>query len=191
MRHPSLHIIQDEHRALAAMLSSVALLMSEHRNNDTPPPFEVLRAMLFYMDEFPERLHHRKESQLLFPKIRARSSEAAAALDRLDHDHASGEKAIRDLEHALLAYEMLGTSRRAAFEQALTRYIDFYRDHMRMEEEVVLPLAQKVLNDEDWKELDAAFEQNRDPLLGHAPDGEYAALFQHIVQIAPAPVGLG
>ncbi|MEO8299760.1 MAG: hemerythrin domain-containing protein [Burkholderiales bacterium] len=191
MRHTSLHIIQDEHRALAAMLSSVVLLMSEHHHNGTPPPFTVLRAMLFYMDEFPERLHHRKESQLLFPKIRARSSEGAASLDRLDHDHASGEKAIRDLEHALVAYEMLGASRRAAFEQALTRYVDFYRDHMRLEEDVVLPLAQKVLTEADWVELDAAFEQNRDPLLGHAPDGEYAALFHHIVQIAPAPVGLG
>jgi hypothetical protein len=31
------------------------------------PPFDVLRAMLFYIDEFPERLHHTKESELLFP----------------------------------------------------------------------------------------------------------------------------
>jgi hypothetical protein len=36
-----------------------------------PPPFDVLRAMLFYIDEFPERLHHTKESELLFPKLRA------------------------------------------------------------------------------------------------------------------------
>jgi hemerythrin-like domain-containing protein len=28
--------------------------------------FDVLRAMLFYVDEFPERLHHPKESALLY-----------------------------------------------------------------------------------------------------------------------------
>ena len=34
--------------------------------------FALLRAMLFYVDEFPERLHHHKEDELLFPRVRAR-----------------------------------------------------------------------------------------------------------------------
>jgi hemerythrin-like domain-containing protein len=28
----------------------------------------VLRSMMFHIDEFPERLHHPKETELLFPK---------------------------------------------------------------------------------------------------------------------------
>jgi len=191
MQHSSLQIIHDEHRALAAMLSSVTLLLDEHRRKGTLPPFNVLRAMLFYIDEFPERLHHRKESNLLFPLIRQRSAEAADVLDRLDRDHAQGEKAIRDLEHSLLAFEMLGESRRHDFEQAMSRYISSYREHMAIEEEKVLPLALKVFTEADWLQLDAAFAANRDPLLGHAPDKAYEALFHHIVQIAPAPIGLG
>lgn len=191
MQHTSLQIIHDEHRSLAAMLSSVSMLLAEHRRKGTLPPFDVLRAMLFYIDEFPERLHHRKETELLFPLIRQRSTESAEVLDRLDRDHAQGEKAIRDLEHALLAFEMLGESRRGDFEQAISRYITAYRDHMATEEEQVLPLALKVLTAADWQQLDAAFAANRDPLLGHSPDKDYEALFHHIVQIAPAPIGLG
>lgn len=190
-QHPTLQIIHDEHRAIAAMLTSISLLLAEHRRKGTLPPFDVLRAMLFYLDEFPEQLHHRKESELLFPLIRQRSAEAASVLDRLDLEHTAGEKNIRDLEHALLAFEMMGDARRAAFEQAIAAYITHYREHMATEEERILPLAQQVLTETDWQQLDKAFTGHQDPLLGHPPAKDYQTLFHHIVQIAPAPIGLG
>lgn len=191
MSHPALTIIRDEHGALSAMLRSLSMLLAEHRRHGSLPDFSVLRAMLFYVDEFPERLHHTKETELLFPKLRARCPEVAPVLDRLDRDHARGEKAIRDLEHDLLAFEVLGEPRRAAFEQAVERYIEFYLSHMRVEEEEVLPLAMKNLTAEDWAELDAAFLANRDPLTGHEPSDQYRPLFSKIVLSAPAPIGLG
>ena len=40
--------------------------------------FSTLRAMLFYIDEFPERLHHPKESDLLFPEAGAAGARADA-----------------------------------------------------------------------------------------------------------------
>lgn len=191
MQHPTLTVIRDEHAALSAMLRSLLLLLARHRQQGTLPDFGVLRAMVFYVDEFPEKLHHRKESELLFPALRARTPLSRAVLDRLDEDHARGERAIRDLEHALLAFEMMGESRRDAFEAAAQRYVDFYLAHMTIEEQDILPLAERVLTPEDWARLDEAFGANRDPLTGHAPTDEYRALFSRIVNIAPAPIGLG
>lgn len=195
MLHLASNIICAEHRALSAMLRSIVLLLSEHRRRSTLPDFSVLRAMLFYVDEFPERLHHPKESTLLFPKLRARSAEAAEVLDRLDHEHACGERSIRDLEHDLLGFEMMGETsqgeeRRRRFETSMQKYVDFYLEHMRIEETQVLPLAERVLTEADWAELDAAFQQNRDPLVGHEPDGEYRPLFKKIRKLA-VPIGLG
>jgi hemerythrin-like domain-containing protein len=191
MSHAALSIIRDEHAALAAMLRSVLLLLSQHRRLGTLPDFAALRAMLFYMDEFPEQRHHRKESELLFPKLRARTAEANHVLDRLDQDHARGERAIRDLEHALLGFEMMGEPRREAFEQAAQQYADFYFQHMSLEEKQVMPLAERALTEQDWAELDEAFAANRDPLTGHQPDDDYRQLFSRIVNALPAPLGLG
>jgi len=179
MRHHALDVIRDEHQALAA------------RREKQLPPFDVLRAMMFYIDEFPERLHHTKESELLFPKLRERAPEMGEVLDRLDRDHATGERAIRDLEHALLAFEVMGESRREAFEQATERYINAYLDHMAREETDVLPAAKRLLTEADWTELDAAFAANKDPLTGHEPEDDYRALFSRIVNALPAPLGLG
>ena len=188
---PAIRIIREGHQALSAMLSSLHLLLRQHRQDGSPARFDVLRAMLFYIDEFPERLHHRKETDLLFPLIRARSDSAAEILDKLDRDHGVGERAIRDLEHTLLAWEMLGEPRRELFEQAVERYLSFYLKHMQLEEEIVLPLALQVLEASDWVVLDEAFGENRDPLTGHTPSAEYEQLFSRIVRTAPAPIGLG
>ena len=192
MRPLTLDVIHDEHHALAAMLRSLLMLLTHARRAGTAPDFGVLRAMLFYVDEFPERLHHTKESTLLFPRLRQRVPELAAVLDRLDQEHARGEAAIRELEHALLAYEVMGDpTRRDAFEAAAERYVGFYLDHMRIEETEVLPAATRHFTPADWAELDAAFAANRDPLTGHEPDDAYRPLFQKILMQAPAPIGLG
>ncbi len=192
MNHESIRIIHDEHAALAAMLQSLRMLVQRGPGNEPAQFFDVLRAMLFYIDEFPERLHHTKETELLFPPVRARAPHLRETLDKLDQDHAHGEAAVRELQHLLLAWELLGESRRAAFEQASERYLDFYLAHMRTEETVVMPEAEKVLTAEDWQALDAAFATNCDPLTGRYPrDPVYDRLFTRIVMRAPSPIGLG
>jgi len=167
------------------------MLLAEYRRKSSPPDFGLLRAMLLHVDEFPEKLHHTKEGELLFPLLRARSPEAAEVLDRLDREHANGEKAIRDLEHDLLVFEVLGGARGADLERAVNRYVEFYLAHMAVEETEVLPLAKRVLGASDWLEIDAAFLKNRDPLTGHEPDDVYSPLFTRIAMSMPAPIGLG
>jgi hemerythrin-like domain-containing protein len=188
MKRKAVDVIRAEHEALGAILSTLRAMVS---GDDTAPlDFAALRAMLVYIAEFPEKLHHVKESRVLFPMIRQRAREAEDILSMLDRDHAAGEAAIRGLEHELLAYEMLGPSRRATFVDSLERYVKFYFEHMRLEETQVLPLAERVLTDDDWKEIDAAFHANRDPLTGHAADEPYRELFSRIATSTPAPFGL-
>lgn len=188
----SLQIIRDEHASLAAMLQSMRQLVAQGPDSGRRNFFDVVRAMLFYIDEYPERLHHPKESNLLFPRVIKASPQVLGAIDRLERDHMYSEKAARELQHLLLAWELLGPSRRQDFVDALGKYVDFYLDHMKLEEELILPEAEKVLGPQDWTEIDAAFEQNADPLTGQypAPAG-YETLFGMIVQTAPAPIGLG
>lgn len=190
MTPATLKILRDEHGALSAVLRSMSMLVADARRRNATPDFHALRAMLFYVDEFPEKLHHKKESSLLFPLLRQRTQEAAPVLDKLDRDHAQGEHAIRELEHLLIGWEMLGEPRRAAFEQALERYVNFYLSHMRVEETEILPLAERALTEDDWRTLDAAFGQHRDALTGREPDAAFRGLFRTIVNTTPAPIGL-
>jgi len=192
MRHTSLQIIRDEHSSLAAMLQSMRMMVERGPADKPENFFDVMRAMLFYIDEFPERLHHPKESNLLFPRVAKAAPHVIGTVDRLERDHMRSEKSVRDVQHLLLSWELLGESRHQTFNDAFKQYVDAYLEHMRLEEEVILPEAEKVLTEADWKELDAAFERNCDPLTGkYPPDPAYDRLFTRIVMRAPAPIGLG
>jgi hemerythrin-like domain-containing protein len=196
MPHATLTVIRQEHRALSAMLRAISLLLGEHRRHGTLPDFSALRAMLFYVDEFPEKLHHPKETQLLFPRLRGHGTHSDAVLDRLALDHTRGEHAIRELEHALIGFEMMGETeqreaRRAVFEATMNKYIGFYLDHMHTEEIEILPLAEAVLGPADWAELDAAFLTNRDPLTGFEASEAYRPVFNKILRTLPVAGGMG
>ncbi len=191
-QHNALQIIRDEHASLAAMLQSMRMMVQRGPADDRRNFFDVLRAMLFYIDEFPERLHHPKESNLLFPKVVKLAPRVMCAIDKLERDHLNSEKAARDLQHLLLAWELLGASRRQAFEEAFGKYVNFYLEHMNLEETVILPEAVRCFSEEDWCVLDAAFAENADPLTGHyPPTREFEKLFSLIVTRAPSPIGLG
>lgn len=191
MSHLTLQIIRNEHAAVAAVLRSLSMMIAHGPRDERPRFFEVMRAMLFYIDEFPERLHHPKESALLFPKVIAGAPELVPVLERLEADHIDGERKVRELQHLLLAWELVGESRRGAFEKAAEDYVQFYLEHMRTEEAQILPAAQRVLTAVQWQELDTAFAQERDPLAGGTRDPIYERLFQHIVMTAPSPIGVG
>ena len=177
-------------------MRSIGLLLTESRRHGIDPDWKVLRAMLFYIDEFPEKVHHTKESALLFPLLRERSTVLASVLERLDRDHASSHRAILDLEHEVLALEMMSEAphakaRLADFEARMHGYIASYLDHIRVEEVEVLPVADEVLGAGDWLELDAAFMQNRDPLTYRQGGDAFRPLFKRILMTLPAPLGLG
>jgi hemerythrin-like domain-containing protein len=192
MKPTSLQIIRDEHATLAAMLRSMRMLVVRGPGDSPQQYFDVLRAMLFYIDEFPERLHHTKESELLFPRVLRVAPELADAVARLDNDHQNGEKAVRELQHLLLAWELLGESRMPIFVTECHRYLDFYHEHMQLEETVILPEAERRLSDADWRAVDAAFKENTDPLGGkYPPNPAYDRLFTRIVLKARVPVGFG
>ena len=187
----ALDVIRSEHRDIAAVLHGLQYLVREVREGKRKPDFRVLRAMVHYIDTFPEKLHHPKEDRHLFARLRERTKEASEVLDQLEAQHIHGAKLIRDLEQNLLRWEMGGPEDFGPFADEVERYSEFHWRHMRQEEEVVLPLAERVLTAEDWQEIDQAFAGNGDPLIDKDLEKDFNRLFKRIVNIAPPPIGLG
>src|SRR3954468_11251514 len=169
-------IILSEHATLSAVLASLLMLVEQGPGDEPERFFDILRAMLFYIDEFPEQRHHPKESDLLFPRLARAAPELMPVIRRLESDHMQGEGRVRALQHLLLAWELLGEERRGAFEAAAVAYVRFYLDHMRAEEVQLLPAAERHLSQADKDELDAAFRRDRDPLAGGPREPSYERL---------------
>lgn len=187
----ALNIIKNEHRDLAAILHAMHYLVERMRARSVHPNFDAFHAMLYYLDTFSERSHHPKEDEFLFQPLRARTSEADGVIGDLEREHACGAAAIRSLEQALLRYEAGGEGEFVAFATAVEGFCDFYSQHMHREETLLIPLAEKLFNDEDWSRIDAAFNANRDPPGSVDEDREFRHLFDRIVSLVPAAMGAG
>jgi len=185
----SIELIHDEHRALAAMLSAFRSLAGEIRAERQQADFGLFELMLRYIEKLPEKVHHPKENEFLFKKLRARCAEAVPVIEQLEDEHRQGEHRIAALRAALAAYQESGAAGFEPFYAVLASYIDSEWRHMNTEEKQVFPLAEAHLSAADWAEIEAAFLANDNPWQGAA--GEYAGLFSRIVNTAPAPVGLG
>ena len=146
--------------------------------------------MIYYIDQFPERLHHPKEDQYLFALLAARAPQTKDLVEELRAEHVRGATLIRDLEQALVGLEVGWQGGARAFSAAVDAYAQFHWNHMRKEEQKLLPLAERFLTAEDWREIDAAFAGNNDP-IADLREQDFEKLFSRIVTLAPEPVGLG
>ena len=183
-------ILKSEHRSISAVLHALKELARMAHDATARPRFQVLRSMLRYIDEYPEKLHHPKEDEHLFARVAARAPEARALVEDLKAEHVEGERLIRELERALLFMEEGWPVGAREFQQAVEAYAEFHWKHMRKEEQQLLPLAERHLTAEDWKAIDAAFAANRDPIAG-MQERDFEKLFARIVSLTPEPHGLG
>jgi hemerythrin-like domain-containing protein len=186
----AIRIIRDEHRSISAVLSGLIELTRVARTPGVQLHFAAFRAMIHYIDEFPERLHHPKEDQFLFARLAERAPETRPLVEELRKEHVRGAELVRELESALLAFEVEGARDLPVFDAAVNAYAQFHWDHMRKEEERLMPLAEKHLTEADWRWIEEAFAGNRDP-IADLRERDFEQLYQRIVNLAPAPVGLG
>lgn len=185
----ALQVLADEHQSLAAILHAVRFMLKEIGAGHLQPDLKLLRAMVNYLDAYPEQRHHPKEDRLLFGRLQARTDEGKDLLDKLFRQHAGTAERIQLLESALDAYEK-NPADVSALAAAFDTYAEFYRNHMILEEREILPLLRKHFTAEDWAEIDAELTADGNN-LGTAPGDEFAAIFSKLVAAAPAPIGLG
>ncbi|MBI5785573.1 MAG: hemerythrin domain-containing protein [Rhodocyclales bacterium] len=187
----ALNVIKDEHRSLGAIMHGFLFLVDEIRAGRMQPDFKLLNAMLYYLENFPEKLHHPKENEFLHRYLRLRSPEANALLEVVEEEHRHSHAQSQVMIEALRNYEQNGDAARDAFLDAVKSYAEFQWRHIEREEDLILPLAVKVLQPEDWAAIDEAFSAHQDPFTSYEHIKEFRQLFREIVRLAPPPIGVG
>lgn len=190
MKPEAVQIIRDEHLAISAVLYSLRYLVRGMRKGEAPN-FPLLRAILDYIVSYPDRWHHPKEDKYLFSAVQRRTREADGLIGRLEREHNLGYPMVEDLKKQLVAFQGGDAQAGEAFCNTAERYAEFEWEHLRTEEDALIPIAERVLTAEDWVEIATAFRENDNPLFGIKPKDEAETLYQRILSLTPAPIGLG
>jgi branched-chain amino acid transport system ATP-binding protein len=185
----ALRIISEDHRNLWRIVATIDLVADEMAAGSKVDP-AFFSSIFDYIEQFMDACHHAKEDDHLFPLLRARSTDAAAILDRLQAEHRNGPEVLKSLR-GKLAETAAGQLGNAEFAAALRTYTESLKSHIRTEEKDAMPLAREVLTAEDWEQIDRAFLDGEDPLFGEKAKAEFRELFHRIASLAPESIGLG
>lgn len=164
--HKAIGILRSEHRSLAAVLHALQRVVDNESLSQDPA---LVRALVFYIEQFPERLHHPKEEDFLFRKLRLRTQECDVVLSELEQQHKHGSRSFAHLR------ECLANEDRAAFRRGVHEFADLQWQHMRTEERLVLPAASRYLQAQDWQEIASAFASSGGPSLDASDSFEQLA----------------
>ena len=189
----ALSIIRNEHITLTAVVDALKHVAADVAAGKLTPDYKLLWSILYYIEEFPERLHHPKEETVLFPHVRSRCSDINDTLDELGHQHVNSHPALDRLKAVLGRMEADIPGALAEFAERTATYAAFHHQHMALEETVVLPKAIEVFTAQDWMEVAASFAQNQDPLRdGAVQDSDwFRQFYRRIVTLVPEPWGVG
>ena len=156
MQHQLLRTIRDEHHSLAAMLDALQIVLARGPGDAPERYFELMASMLVYIKEFSEHVHFPKEVELLFPTVLEVAPDTVRAVARLEKSHRDSVAELLELQTLLAAWQQDGgvsPQHRPAFERAAARVCQSYLEQIRMEEVSILPAAEQLVKDAQWRRL--------------------------------------
>ena len=175
--HSAVEILLGEHTSCTAVLKGLISHLDRARLLSFKPRLETFSTSLNFIGTFLDQFHHPKEDEFLFLALRRHTTEADEVLRDLQYEHAHGADFLEELNTALERARSGGAGELHEFTDMMKRYMKAHVSHMEREETLVLPIACRLLVEEDWQEIDRAFRANRDPLFSAKPPKVYRGIF--------------
>jgi hemerythrin-like domain-containing protein len=179
----------EEHRALSTVIAIVERLLTDAAERGTAPDFALISSALYYIDDFPERVHHPKEDAHLFAALRRRTNRFNSVLDRMQAEHIRGAQMLARVQRELVHYQGGAPGGLRKLRKAVSAFAAMQEDHMRTEEGM-LREAGHYLTQDDWTAIVRAFDTNDDPLSPDSARVEFRRLRSRILALLPRKMRL-
>jgi hemerythrin-like domain-containing protein len=171
--------LSKEHRNIETLL---AVLERELEISDRGerPDYQVIRAIIYYFQLYPELYHHPIED-LVFAKLKLRNPAAAAKVGNLTLEHQKGAERLRRVAQAIDG--VLADREIPRPNWVVRDFIESERHHIRMEDRDFFPAALMALKPQDWTEIASASTNSEDPLFNEAAEATFSWLRARILQL--------
>jgi hemerythrin-like domain-containing protein len=172
-------VLREEHRNIARLLDALEHQIGVFAEGGDPD-YDIVRGVADYFGEFPDRCHHPKEN-VIFARLKAVDPAAASAVGDLVDEHRAVHQRVgqfrQDIDQLLSESDIA----RDRVVDTASGFIEAERQHMRMEEELFLPLAEQRLTPADWSAIEAALANRADPLFGGKVEAQFKALSERLI----------
>jgi len=148
-----------EHEIVYLVLDAIGREV-EHINAVGKVDYETIRKIVDFSRNFTDRCHHAKEENHLFTALVKRGlSQDEGPIAVMLWEHAQGREKIKVIADTLAYAEKGNGIALDVLKENLDAYAQLLRAHISKENNVLFPMADKLLNPEDQKALEEAFEK--------------------------------
>lgn len=182
-------IIAEEHRTLRIVMQVLRHMLHEVADYGMPADFTLFSSILYYVDEFPERVHHPKEDRYLFPMLRRRTSRFDSILEHLQTEHVHSAQMLTRIQRDLVHFQAGAPRGLERFAAGVDTYARLLEAHMQAEEQLLLD-AREELTEDDWRHLAQGLGAQRDPLAADPSRNEFRVLRARILNALPSKMRL-
>lgn len=153
-------ILMAEHRVIEKALACLAKMADEFEEKNAVET-GVAGEVIEFLRTFADRCHHGKEEMNLFPAMEGRGLPVDVGPTAvMRSEHVMGRGFIREMAEAVDRGSSL------AFVAAARRYVELLTEHILKEDQVLFPMADKMIPQEEQERLLAAFERVEERDIG-------------------------
>ncbi len=138
------------------------------------PDYQLMTDILYYMTQYSDLIHHPRE-EAIFTLLAARDSSVLENVAELTKQHhtleGSGARFYEKLENIINGEGEIEKLQEVETPGRL--YSSILRSHMDKEEQGLFVLAEKLLNDDDWKKIKTETQSKPDPIFGEAIEDRF------------------
>jgi hemerythrin-like domain-containing protein len=169
-------ILMDEHRVIERVLSALQVGAERLARGEHMRPAFFINAALFIRN-FADGCHHRKEEGVLFVAM----SESGMPVEGgpigvMLSEHEQGRLFTREMKDSAEKWEQGDLSARAAVAHNALGYVALLRQHIHKEDNILFPMADRVIPLERQEKVAADFERVEREETGEGVHEKYLAL---------------
>jgi len=173
-------LLRLEHKNLGELLD----LIDEQRHKleqGGDVDINLLQSVAEYFSGYPNECHHPIEDTVL-RRLRMRDSRAVPELDidRLSKEHREIERLTGLFATTLTVTLNTGDAQTSKLGEVMQQFVNYYRNHMMMEEKHFFPAAAKALSKEDWEVIEFDLFDRDDSLFDRAAHARFQGLRKEI-----------
>ena len=169
MKNPTQDLIE-EHGGIMLMLKIMEKVAAKLKNDQVVEK-DHLRKIAEFLSNFADKCHHGKEEGILFPTLLATLSNTKI-INELLGEHQTGRDYIRGIVESLESYQP-GNSHAYHIAINMLGYAALLTDHIRKENTLLFPIADKELSAQQKASIENRFENLERDVIGPGKHEEY------------------
>jgi hemerythrin-like domain-containing protein len=169
-----------EHNAIEEMLSIMRIIAGKIENDKGFDTRDVEK-IIDFLRTFADKCHHGKEEIALFPALVLTGiPEEKDPVHLMLHEHNIGRGYINGLIAGVEDYKNNFANSHGLVSACLTNYVNLLHSHIQKEEDVLFPMANKVLSEQKRNEILEQFKIIEKEVIGHGDLEQYHELLKQL-----------